>query len=143
MDRSDTYNIILGGQEMGRKGPLTDEHKRKLSESHKGKPPWNKGKRLSDEYKCKLSDAHKGKPTWLSTHRLSKTTIARIAEKLRGRIPTNAKRVCQYTLDGNFVAEYNSSMEAHRTTGISNISMCCRGERTKAGGYVWRWKDGE
>ena len=126
---------------MGRKGALTDEHKRKLSEAHKGKTPWNKGKRMSDEQKRKLSDAHKGKPTWLSTHRLSQTSISKMAESLRGRTPANAKRVRQYTLNGDFVAEYKSSGEAKKTTGISNISACCRGERNQAGGYVWRWKD--
>lgn len=128
---------------MGRKGPLTDEHKRKLSEAHKGKPAWSKGKRLSDETRRKLSVAHKGKPTWLSTHKLSAASIAKMAESLRGKTPANAKRVCQYTLDEKIVAEYNSSADAFRKTGISNISACCRGERTSAGGYIWRWKNGK
>lgn len=59
--RPDTYNIILGGTE-GRKGPCTEEHKRKLSEAHKGLPPWNKGKHLTDEMKEKMSKAKKGIP---------------------------------------------------------------------------------
>ena len=127
---------------MGRKGALTDEHKRKLSEAHKGKTPWNKGKRLSVETRRKLSVAHKGKPTWLSTHKLSEASISKIAESLRGRTPSNAKRVCQYTLSGEFVHEYKSATEAGRATGTSNVAMCCREERNTAGGYVWRWKNG-
>lgn len=39
---------------------LSEEHKRKLSEAHKGKSgPW-KGKKLSEEHKKKLSENHKG-----------------------------------------------------------------------------------
>ena len=45
--------------QLGKK--LTEEHKQKISESHKGKIPWNKGKPMSDEQKLKLSIAHKGK----------------------------------------------------------------------------------
>lgn len=40
-----------------------DETRMKLSESHKNKIPWNKGKKMSDEQKAKLqhkkSDSHK------------------------------------------------------------------------------------
>ena len=35
---------------------LSEEHKRKLSESHKGKPSWNKGIPVSDENKKKHSE---------------------------------------------------------------------------------------
>jgi len=38
--------------------------KQKLSETHKGKSSWNKGKKLSVEHRKKLSEAHKGKSAW-------------------------------------------------------------------------------
>lgn len=42
----------------------TDEIKRKISDAHKGKPSWNKGKSMSEETKQKLSEAKKGKTPW-------------------------------------------------------------------------------
>jgi len=44
--------------------PLSEEHKRKLSEAHKGQTAWNKGKYLSKEHRQKLSEAHRGKISW-------------------------------------------------------------------------------
>lgn len=60
-------------------------------------------------------------------------TGKRIAEAL-------SKAVCQYTPSGAFVAEYCSSQEANRVTGIpqGNISRVINGERRTAGGYIWR-----
>lgn len=53
-----------------------------------------------------------------------------------------SKPVLQYTLDGEFVAEYPSGAEAQRQTGFAkgNISHCCRGDCTYAYGYVWKYK---
>ena len=44
---------------------FSEETKRKMSESHKGKPAWNKGKSgstFSEEHKRKISEALKGRP---------------------------------------------------------------------------------
>lgn len=53
--------------------------------------------------------------------------------------------VIQYTLDGQFVAEYPSASEAGRQNGIGNscISRCCKGKigYKSAGGYIWKYKD--
>ena len=49
--------------------------------------------------------------------------------------------VKQYCLDGTFVKEYSSIVEAERETGATNISQCANGERHKSGGFVWRYKD--
>lgn len=52
------------------------------------------------------------------------------------------KTICQYTLDGEFVAEYNSLRDAERMTNIyhSNIGKCCSGKYKTAGGFVWKLK---
>ena len=58
------YNIADGGGGCGRH---SEETRKKLSESHKGQPAWNKGKKLgpvTEEHKRKLSESHKGQPAW-------------------------------------------------------------------------------
>lgn len=57
--------------------------------------------------------------------------------------PSKPKRVVQYDLEGNFVAEYASQNEAHRQTNISAsmIGSCCKGLRKTAVGYIWKYKD--
>lgn len=63
-----SYNISDGGDGVPgitgwNKGKhLSEEHKRKISESSIGKPCWNKGGHLSEEHKRKIGDANKGKP---------------------------------------------------------------------------------
>ena len=55
------------------------------------------------------------------------------------------KIVQQFSLDGQFIAEYPSAHEAARQTKInySDISACCREDNNKqrAGIYQWKYKD--
>lgn len=53
------------------------------------------------------------------------------------------KPVLQFTLDGEFVAEYKSVAEAGRQTGIKAalISRICIGRRKSTGGFKWRYKE--
>ena len=67
----------------GRK--LSEETKRKISESHKGKPAWNKGIPCSDESRRKMSESHKGKPVWNKGIPHSEETRSKMSEALRGR----------------------------------------------------------
>lgn len=55
-----------------------------------------------------------------------------------------SKSVVQYTTDGVFLAEYPSTMEAERVTGIDRSSIChvCRGKYKTAGGYIWLYEEG-
>lgn len=54
-----------------------------------------------------------------------------------------SKPVLQFTQDGGFVAEYQSTIEAMQQTGCfqSAISKCCRGKRKTTGGFIWKFKD--
>lgn len=51
------------------------------------------------------------------------------------------KKVIQFSLEGEKMTEYSSVAEASRGTGISKtcISRCCRGERGKSSGFLWKY----
>lgn len=56
---------------------------------------------------------------------------------------TTGKAVLQFTLDNQFVAEYESCEKAGKTLGLngSGINRCARGERKTAFGYKWKYKN--
>ena len=51
-----------------------------------------------------------------------------------------AKKVYQFSKDGAFIKEWRCISEAGRSLSIShsNISMCVKGKRKHAGGYIWK-----
>lgn len=77
------------------------------------------------------------------------------SEETKNKIGTaNSKPVIQYTLDGEFVAEYKSASDAERQTGINKVSigLCCRKKTVvdkdgyeythrTAGGFIWKYKN--
>lgn len=68
------------------------------------------------------------------------TAKARISEKHINH-PSMSKVVFQYTLNGKLIAEFPSTHEAERRTGVNrgNICSCCRGNYKSAGGYKWKY----
>lgn len=54
------------------------------------------------------------------------------------------KIVMQYTKNGEFVASWKTLRKAQEETGVnfSNIFAVCSGKRKTAGGYVWKYKEG-
>lgn len=54
----------------------------------------------------------------------------------------NQYPVIQLDRDGNFITEFNSVQDAHKTTGINYccICDCCKGVQQTAGGFVWKKK---
>jgi len=65
-NRDKGYNLTLGGDS----GPTT---------------PWNKGKTLSDEHKKHLSEAHKGKTSGMKGRHHTDTAKKKISETRKGR----------------------------------------------------------
>jgi len=55
-----------------------------------------------------------------------------------------SKKVFQYDLQGNFIKEWASAVEAATQLHINrgNISCCCRNERKTAGGFKWKYIKG-
>ena len=59
-------------------------------------------------------------------------------------LETMRKPVLQFTMDGEFIREFDSVISAEKSTSIraQNIGMVCRGikYRKSAGGFIWRFK---
>ena len=57
------------------------------------------------------------------------------------KIAPNKKKVYQFELDGTFVAEWESLLEAAKSIGVNSTSAltrCIQGKRKSAYGYVWK-----
>ena len=64
-------------------------------------------------------------------------------EKGSSYSPRQKKKVEQYTLNNEFVKEYDSINQAGRETNssIGAIHKCCIGKSKTCNGYIWRFKD--
>lgn len=129
------YNLELVEQHKHRsehnKGKiLSEKHKMNLSESHKGKI-------LSEKHKMNLSESHKGKT-------LSDEIKMILKDKLTNN-PKLSKQVAQYTLNGELVKVWDSTMEIERCLEFkhSSISLCCNGKYKTAYGYIWKYYNEE
>ena len=69
-------------------------------------------------------------------------TRNKMSEALIGNQNATTTPVIQFSKDGEFLAEYPSIREAERKTGCNhgNIGQCCKGNRSFAGGYIWKYK---
>ena len=118
----------------GRK--LTDEHRKKLSVSHKGQSGWLKGKTLSEETKNKISQSlkewnknnispNKGRKYKKSEHAIIRTSQGHYK-----------KVICIETQE-----IFKSLQFASKAKNIDNssLSKVCRGKRQTAGGFHWRY----
>lgn len=158
------YNRTLGGNEGA---VLLPESRKKISEkskAHHASPEyraaaseWMKKRVVSEKTRKKISEAQIGRAPVI----LPEETRKLIGKKNKEKFSTKqwqeehknqllnlaqygiekARRVRQYTNDGQFVKEYKSMKEAGRQTGIrdGNICKCCKGMVNKAGGYIWRY----
>ena len=59
----------------------------------------------------------------------------------KGKESTSSKKVRQYDLEGNFIKEWDCTMDIQRSLEISNqlISLCCLGKQRNSNGYIWRY----
>lgn len=134
------YNVENGGNSIGKHSEETkrkigesrrgkkhsEESKKKMSEAKKGKPSVFKGKHHTNESRRKISEANSGKKNpWLSD---------RNKEVNYRSIP-----VVQLSLDSEFVAKFKSSREAERETGVNHlcINNVCNKKQKTAGGFLW------
>lgn len=111
---------------------MTEETRKKMSDSHKGK-------KHSEETKRKIGDAQRGEKSHMYGKHQSEEWKMKI-------LLSHRKPVEQWSKDGTtLIARYESIAEAARQTGVDagNISRCCLGKYKTAGGYRWRYSKEE
>lgn len=147
------YNLSSGGEHPGTGRVVSEETRKKLSESNVGKhrsaearykmseaakkrvgelnPHY--GKPLSEDHRMKISKAHKGK--CLTEEHCKKLSKAHINN------PKLSKRVAKCDLNGNVICEYPSLHEASRDSGINVSDICtvCRGKQNTSHGFKWKY----
>lgn len=148
------YNISSGGEfpTTGRK--LSDEAKRKLSESRRGEKATWYGKKLSEEHRRKMSEAHKGRTHSLEQRRRNSESQKgdknhnygkRASEETRKKMSDSHRRysVVQMNFDGEIIATYPTAASAAEALGCAKntISSACSGKRPQALGYKWKYLD--
>ena len=142
----------IGEKSKGRKSwnkgiPMSEEQKRKLSESLKGRPSGMLGKHHSEESKKKMSDARKGKTGPNKGKPMSEETKKKLSDARKGKkcpeitIKKLSKKVLQFTLDGEFVREWESTHECERN-GFNRgaVYLCCNGKKPHYKGFKWCYK---
>jgi len=57
----------------------------------------------------------------------------------------HVKAITQYNITGDFVREWDAIIDASRELNIErrNINACCKNKRKSAGGYIWRYTQGD
>ena len=127
------------GIQAGEKHPMfgkhhSEESKKKMSQNHydcSGEKNPMFGKHLSEESKKNISQKQKGKKLSEETRR--KMSKARINGKI-------SKKVLQFTLDGEFVREWESTQECGRNGfNQGHVAECCRGERKSHKGFIFKY----
>lgn len=131
------YNIDKGGRPHGGADFLTDEGRKKISETHK--------KLWADPiYREHMIEQRKKHPP---SKECREKGVKAAAELRRGKTPQNAKPVIQLDKDTNLIINtYISATHAAKAvmgeeTGCSNILNVCKGKRKTAYGYKWRFKE--
>ena len=95
-----------------------------------------------DSYNYKRTEEHKKKISESMTGIVfTEEHKKKISESMTGKHNRPQKSVLQLSINGEFIAEYPSIMEAERQTGCnpSHICQCCKEKLKSAGGYVWRY----
>ena len=96
------------------------------------------GRILSDEWKKKISKAHLGRKPTPETLLKIKQNHARLGQFGKNH---NRSKATICIVNGVVIAEYGSTLEAERVTGLSDISSGCKGRRLTVGVYNAKTKE--
>lgn len=153
------FSMIRTGKQAHNKGvPASEEQKKKQSEVMKDKyigennPFYNK--KHTEETRQKIREFATNRPKEIN-EKISNSLKGKMSgennpnygnHKLTGKNNPNygkGKRVVQLSIDGEYLAEYISSCEARKATGINDTSIrkCCdiHNKQKTAGGFKWMY----
>lgn len=127
------WNLITGGRGGSRGHNCTEETRKKMSESHKGKVATEatraklRALRHSDETRKKISDAHKGKV--LTEEHAAKTRVASLgckrSDEFKANLSEFRKGLCLMTPEGRKrLSESKKSLRPWETSkGMNNLEV--------------------
>jgi hypothetical protein len=75
---------VLTSMPVRKRKPMSEEHRKRLSESLKGKRAWNKGRRMgpmSEEHRRRISEALRDKPKSAAHKQRISEAMRRIADR--------------------------------------------------------------
>lgn len=127
-------NLTAGGEGLSNPSPVV---RQKMSESQRNRDP------VSATSRQRMSEAVK---RWCAVpkNRLRKSeamkNVVRSPEHRMNIARAKCKVVLQLDETGEVIATFPSAIDAQKHTGVSRskICECCKGKRTKAGGFGWR-----
>ena len=148
IDKFDTikngYNLTPGGDHF----ELSELSNKKRSESIRGEKNPFYGKHHSEETKRKISAKLKGRFTGDKNPNYGNHSNAGENNYFYGKHYTgvdspSARKVAQYTKDGQFIKVWDYMKQAADALHIdpSGITACCRDRQKSAFGFVWRYVD--
>lgn len=118
--------------------PLSEETKAKMRAAHLGK-------KHSEETKRKIRDAERGKTKSEEVKRkMSQAKTGRKRPEITGGRHPNAKKVLQYSLDGELVHTWSCMREVADDPNYPSMNLlrqCCQGKRETYNGYRWKYAD--
>ena len=136
-DKNFGYNITEGGSHSGH--PVSEETKEKLSEAIKNK--W----KTDIDYRTRIINSLKGSKMHENTKKaLIKANTGRIqSDETKDKISkANGTIVLQFSLEGEFISEYQSASKAAQQINktCASITNQCKGITKKCGNYLFVYK---
>jgi hypothetical protein len=127
---ADLANYSCGGE--GKTGPHSEEHKRKISRSNKGK------KLTKSQVDAVILSNMRRKGVGHSKR--SPSHASALSKALQGRTAPNKKAVTCVS-DGNEFLSASEAATAYGLKSVSSVSEVCNGNRSNARGLVFRYKE--
>lgn len=153
----DGYNCTKGGE--GRLGSHSEETKRKISETLKGRECpellrqkrklMNKGKHHSEEAKQHMREAFFRRSAESEAYRKQRIHECFFGKKRDSKLMAqiglkHKKPIVQLSINGEFIQAFDSATDAHKFNNkwaINNVTACCKGRLKTSYGYIFKYKE--